>query len=313
MAFKINKQRVNVSEVKTHSFAPDKLHTYQKQNFRDQLGTTSPSHVVSYFLAIDYSGAKQHLLILGEPPTAEWGRFFNQAAKGKHGFKKKEISVGICFLWKKQGREASSRAPKNDVLYILQNKSCQGEKTKVVNALKLLRKNYFSQKFKSIEWLDKPVMISSDQQSLEEISDNDDTPDSVELDYSEESDLTDIVTLLHQEKQKILRDLNIFRRGVIPRYQVGNIKPKDIVNTKKIRTRMYLFLMKLAQLDGELASQFTFVVQDFENNIIACEEIEAHPYKNQGRAEAIEATNRMNALREEMMTITPRVKHLIKT
>lgn len=296
MAFQI-KKKFKSDHIKSRNLDTKILGMYYKELQQMLLDNTNVEQTTDYFFCADYA-VDEHLFILGMP-TAGQKKVFKAAAKGEEGFDKKKISIGSCFILKKN---------KKNILCLYPNQTLsKGKKPDVLNTLKKIQRSSWKQ-IHGIRWLTSPlIMDAEDSSKVETIVDDSISTKGQTPQISKD----DVIT----KAKNIKRGIEKLLKDVMPRYKKRETTPNDAAFVKALRKEGHLFLAQLPLTDNKTIELLASQKVALESNLPKWKDLEGRirSQKNKGESKAelrkslLTVIKKMKTKRNEIKTILKRV------
>ena len=247
MAIKITK-RIKPEDIRDKSVDLPLLKKYYKMVQQQVIKKTTPDNKTDYFMCLDFVEGEPILIIGTHAPA--YKRIFREAAKGKHGFLKTNVSIGSCYFYEEEGKK---------LLCIEHNASLsKGKPNLIQKALKKMQRRMLKG-FTEVRWMTKgettgaPLNENDTSAEKETNTSSDSGASSAGQAASSFTVSTDeLITRFNQLQQGV----NKFKNDVIPKYKKGLATPKDGKFIEALIKAGQVIVTKYTQVDPKESSSF---------------------------------------------------------
>ena len=304
MSIKITK-RIKPEDIRDKTVELSLLKKYYKMVQQQVIKKTSPDAKTDYFMCMDFVDGEPILIIGTHSPA--YKRIFREAAKGKHGFIKTNVSIGSCYFFEEEGKK---------LLCVEHNASLsKGKPNLIQKALKKMQRRMLKG-FTEVRWMTKGDTLGEADTEQSETTDQDTSSGTTETNESAGSATVDqsaafavstdeLITRFNQLQQGV----NKFKNDVIPKYKKGLATPKDGKFIEALMKAGQVIITKYTQVDPKESNSFRSQIDKLKEAIEKWSEI--HQRIIEGK-KPMDVTEDVKKVIQSMNDKRNRIKELLK-
>lgn len=281
MAFKII-QKIKPREIEEKSLDMLMMPKYYKMLQKKLIQLTNAQTTASYFFAGDFVEG-ENLLIVGNQ-TPAYKKIFRAAGKGKIGFDKTKVSIGLCYIEGSNGKFTLNIVPNNSM--------AKGKKMFVIKSLRKHCKRYMKS-IHAIAWLDQ-IADGQASDELDQNSSENTVDQSASIDNKESASKQTISYAVKADEivkrtKDIKKALEMLQKDIMPRYKQGESTERDQSFVNALIKAANLFLTKLSLADPAVAEKFSTQKQKIEEGLTQWEILAKRLLEKKNKSSANEA------------------------